>query len=633
MSVSSPRSRSDHGWSFVDEARKREILEAICRGETSPGPVHAELDLTDRCNVACYFCNQMDVRTKAALPFEDLERLVDELVAGGLRSVRLSGGGDPLMYPDFPRVQDLFAERGVTIDNLTTNAARLGPEIAERLVAQGAREVVVSLNAVDAEEYVRMMHVAPKVFGQVLENVGRLVELRGDAPCPAVTVQFLIDRENYRRLPEMVELGRSLGVDRIAVNPVLEIPNDRLGGAPLLWAGDRQLVRPYLRRALEADTGDLLLLSFPWEPWNEMVDELRLELQGGAKRPYAAAGSFRRDLDHCFFAWYTAAIRGTGEMYPCCMLIQPDYEPLGDLHEGGFTAQWQGEGFSKLREEMREVFLRDGRIEADRFETLRPQCVKADLCGLKTMFFSRDEAFYRDLGEALETARRREMGWRGGWRGIRRAAEVFAYRVRWGIKTRRDALRHRWFRFRCRHLPRSVGGARVHVGVRPRNAAGPLEGWVLVGPHGESWPDRTLGVGEPIPYRKARAIHVDRVLEVLSPEDARDFLGRVREALAEDGVARIVATNPGAGAETVSGGPAAGARWAADELEAELRAAGFTAVERVEYGRSRRSHLRNLEDHVVGEDTPERSAALVFEATCHAAAAESATARRRAAAA
>ncbi len=689
-SISRPISR--HGWSFVEEARKREIIDALCSGLVGgtalPGPVHAELDLTDRCNVACYFCNQMDVRTKDAMPFEQVERLVDELVAGGLRSVRLSGGGDPLMYPEIVRVFDLLGERGVVVDNLTTNAARLGPEVAERLVRPlpgGAREVMVSLNAVDKLDYHRMMRVAPKIFDTVLENVRHLVALRGEVPTPAVTVQFLIDRESYRRLPEMVALGTSLGVDRIAVNPVLDIPNERLSGAPLLWPGDLELVRPYLRRALEKDLetagngsapgddggggdgggGGLLHLSFPWEPWNQMVDELRVELQGAALRPYPVAESFRSDLDHCFFGWYSAAIRGTGEIYPCCMLINPTYEPIGDLRQGSLTEQWQGEGFTRLREEMREVFLRDGRIGTDGMKALRPQCVETGRCGLKTMYFRADEAFYRELGEVMDAARRSEIGASGGLRGVGRAAGIFAYRLYWGLKSRWTRLRQVWHRVRARHLPRLVPSARVHLGRRERSRDGVLDGWVRlafrhgaepeaeqgaglgselgseqgpesVGPDGAgrnghtAWADRVIGPGEKVPYRRARAIHAERVLETLPADAARAFLVQAREALAGDGVLRIVTRRPAAldpealkpasiapvapapaaaapepiespepaapAPAVAEGAPADTALWSAEELERELRAAGFVEIVQCSYGRSPHPWLRNLEE-------------------------------------
>ena len=39
-------------------------------------------DITDRCNVACYFCNQQDVRTSQQISLPHLVRLIDEL---GLR--------------------------------------------------------------------------------------------------------------------------------------------------------------------------------------------------------------------------------------------------------------------------------------------------------------------------------------------------------------------------------------------------------------------------------------------------------------------------------------------------------------------------------------------------------------------
>ena len=68
-----------HGWAEVDRERKREIIAAIVEGKATRGPVHAEIDPTDRCNVACYFCNQQDTRTKLQIPIERALRLIDEL--------------------------------------------------------------------------------------------------------------------------------------------------------------------------------------------------------------------------------------------------------------------------------------------------------------------------------------------------------------------------------------------------------------------------------------------------------------------------------------------------------------------------------------------------------------------------
>ena len=86
-----PPVRGSHGWAEIDAERKHAIIRGIVTGRPTRGPVHAEIDVTDRCNVACYFCNQQDVRTKDQISLPHLKRLVDELAEGGLRSVRMSG--------------------------------------------------------------------------------------------------------------------------------------------------------------------------------------------------------------------------------------------------------------------------------------------------------------------------------------------------------------------------------------------------------------------------------------------------------------------------------------------------------------------------------------------------------------
>jgi len=407
--------RGSHGWAEIADERKREIIEAIVAGRATRGPVHVELDVTDRCNVACYFCNQMDVRTKDQLPLAHVRRLVDELAAGGLRSVRLSGGGDPLMHREIGAILDHLAARGVVIDNLTTNGALLSAEIAERLVASRAREVVFSLNAVDAADYRRMMAVRPETFDRVLANIRNLLGARGEGGHPSVVAQFLLDRQNAARLPEMVALGLSLEVDRIAVGIVLEIPNDRIAEDVLLQAGDGERLRHPLEIALGLDREPRRLqIDFPYPAWNSMLREIEAMVGYGPKglQAFPTAPSFREENGHCFFGWYTATIRGNGDMYPCCLLMSPDYPPLGNALEGSFAEHWNGPAFTRLRGEMRDVFFaRGARYDPERFRVLRRQCVEPGMCWLKNMYFRADDAFYRELGEALDRARGKER-WR-----------------------------------------------------------------------------------------------------------------------------------------------------------------------------------------------------------------------------
>src|SRR5207253_10685193 len=157
----------------------------------------------------------------------------------------------PLFHREVLDVLDHLARRGVVVDNLTTNGLALNEEVAKRLIANKAREVIFSLNAADAADYARMMQVKPAIFDKVIENIRRLSGMRGDSIYPSIVVQFLIDRKNLHRLIDMYELGRSLGVDRIAINAVLEVPQETFEANILLAPEDRETARPYVETILE----------------------------------------------------------------------------------------------------------------------------------------------------------------------------------------------------------------------------------------------------------------------------------------------------------------------------------------------------------------------------------------------
>jgi MoaA/NifB/PqqE/SkfB family radical SAM enzyme len=421
--------RGTHGWAEVSRERKREIIEAVAANRATQGPVHAELDLTDRCNVACYFCNQQDLRTKESIPLPKLTDVIDELAENGLKSVRLSGGGDPLFHRDVLNVMDHLATRGVVIDNLTTNGVALTADVATRLVQNKAREVIVSLNAADAADYSRMMRVKPALFDKVLENIRNLVAMRGESIHPSIVVQFLIDKKNVHRLVDMYELGRSLEPDRIAINGVLEIPRERIDRGILLATDDREAAEPLIEEILRRDRdAGLLQIDFAVAGWNEIIDAIRQRLGVPAHNMYPIAPTFKQENSGCFFPWYTAAITGTGDIRPCCLLLDPSVKPFGNIHEGkSFTEHWNGPAFVQMRDEMREVLLMKQKVpySPSRFKIIPEKCVAEGHCWLKNMYFRGDAEFYAELDQKLQETRREELRWTGTKRQRKRAADLF----------------------------------------------------------------------------------------------------------------------------------------------------------------------------------------------------------------
>lgn len=106
---------------------------------------------------------------------------------------------------------------------------------------------------------------------------------------------------------------------------------------------------------------------------------------------------------------------------------QADIPTLGSVADSSFGEQWNGARYTRLREEMREVFLTRSHVPYSRarFKLLEPFCVEPRKCFLKNMYFAHDEEFYGDLREALERVRAREVGWIGTPKMMLRQAEAF----------------------------------------------------------------------------------------------------------------------------------------------------------------------------------------------------------------
>jgi MoaA/NifB/PqqE/SkfB family radical SAM enzyme len=289
-----------------------------------------------------------------------------------------------------------------------------------------------------------MMQAQPATFGRVVGNVKGLLAARGESPYPTVIVQFLLDRGNYRELPRMYELGRSLDADRIAIGLVLDIPRKRIDPARLLRADEGEILRPYVESVLALDKSDRRLqIDLPLPAWNSMLAEIRARL-GYEDAPVAhpIASSFQEKNGHCFFGWYTATIRGNGDLYPCCLLMFPDYKPLGNALNGRFVDHWNGPEFTRLRREQRDVLLAgdDAVFDRGRHHVIRRQCVEPGQCWLKNVYFRHDEEFYSELATALEPLRRRRR-WTSGIRRVRNRVFRLAGRTLLELRRYRGASR------------------------------------------------------------------------------------------------------------------------------------------------------------------------------------------------
>ena len=124
---------------------------------------YLRISLTDRCNYRCVYCMPPEGVAKRShsdmLTLEETEEIARSAVSLGVRKLRVTGG-EPLVrrgaadlcrrLGEIPGVEDL---------SLTTNGALLAPLAAE-LKAAGVHRVNVSLDTLDPEKFLQIIHTA-----------------------------------------------------------------------------------------------------------------------------------------------------------------------------------------------------------------------------------------------------------------------------------------------------------------------------------------------------------------------------------------------------------------------------------------------------------------------------------------
>ena len=136
-----------------------------------------DLELNGGCNYKCEMCPQVDGREKEflkVLPLDVIEKILDEAVVCGVKSVSLHGSGEPTLNANMPDVVSAVKHRGLKCISFT-NGYRLDENMSRRLIEAGIDVLRVSAIGWDRESYHRWMSMDG--FETVRTNVKRFIEL------------------------------------------------------------------------------------------------------------------------------------------------------------------------------------------------------------------------------------------------------------------------------------------------------------------------------------------------------------------------------------------------------------------------------------------------------------------------
>lgn len=420
---------SNLGWKYLTKTDKQAIRKGIQDGVAYGGPYHVEIHPADRCNIECFFCSTAALRGTDEFPMTRFEELLGELKAAGTRSIRLSGGGEPLFHREATKFLGAIGASGIPIENLTTNAVLLNQKVSDLLVGI-CDQVTVSLNTADPDTWSTMMKSPARNFERVLANIRGLVELKRTrkSRTPHINIQYLVWKGNFTTIPKMYALAADLGVDSIMFNGLSFLSPDQKMDA----SETAEMMRLYTDlvrldefkliggiNSFEQDlTSHLAAMHAELAPLNPpraaAVKAVKLVLRGDfktiwAKLQWRLAQRRPKLEEFCIIGWHSLLIRSNGSVAPCCILQGSD---LANVFRQPLSAVWHGETYQKFRSELSEIIRKadDWKPDKSSDRTVVANCGNkaADPCPIRSFYYAPDaeflQAFNRDVRDLRTSA-------------------------------------------------------------------------------------------------------------------------------------------------------------------------------------------------------------------------------------
>src|SRR3984893_2798766 len=161
-----------------------------------------------RCNCRCLMCDIWQANAmKRELSREDIEQQMGSLRSLHVQRVVLSGG-EALMHQNLWTLSELLREVPIQITLLSTG---LLLKVFASDVVKWCDEVIVSIDG--SREVHNEIRRVPRAFERMAEGIGALREQRANYP---VSARCVLQRHNFRDLPNIVAAAHEIGLNRIS---------------------------------------------------------------------------------------------------------------------------------------------------------------------------------------------------------------------------------------------------------------------------------------------------------------------------------------------------------------------------------------------------------------------------------
>jgi len=253
------------------------------------------------------------------IPWPDMVRLLADFAELGVQGVEVTGGGEPLAYPEPERFWGELA-RHPFATALVTNGTLL-KDHAPTICASGLKWARVSIDAASPGVYSKMRHCPEHHHEKAWRAVA---QLREHAPTDSefrLGVGFVLANENIGEVREFVSRAKSSGADNVRLSVTFSSK-----GPAFFEDVDA------LRRAIDESREAEALFDSPDFRVHNLIPVRAWETEHPAQ-----------DYDRCVTQEVLCVVEGEGNVYTCCTFAGSDKGRHGNIrdHPRGFRGVWE----------------------------------------------------------------------------------------------------------------------------------------------------------------------------------------------------------------------------------------------------------------------------------------------------
>lgn len=177
-----------------------------------------ELDLTNKCNNKCPKC--VGVKENGAeLTLDQITSIVDQMHDLNVKSVVISGGGEPMISPHFVEALYMFKNAGISI-GLNSNGLAMYNDYIRTAILDCCTYFRISLDAGTPELYKVTHGMEEEEFWHVIDNVRELLELRAVSnSTTSIGLGYLTGESTFHGIMDFFKLANDLHVDFAQLRP------------------------------------------------------------------------------------------------------------------------------------------------------------------------------------------------------------------------------------------------------------------------------------------------------------------------------------------------------------------------------------------------------------------------------